>query len=334
MIDSRITDPGAVSERDIQAIIDQGLSPTVQFSKPCYDRSLLDAVNSLCKVFGSSLEVRFFGHYQHDFDAAVLSAIPSVRWLSVDCLTRILNEDWLHKLPLLERLSFGVFEFDRPDFFDGFQLGQITKLSIAETKSRKLDLGALEKCTSLTELFVRGHTRNIEALSNVPALRKLRLCGMPKQRDLSFVGDIPRLESLVLLLGGRPSFNELRSPTLKELEVIRVRGLETLGPLDRFPNLHRLQIEDQLQLHSFSVAGTQLRELSVHNCKNLQSVFDLGSLLDFEHLRVSRTQLDLEMLRDCNWPPSMKFVALYSSSEKWNEQTRSILECRGYKEFG
>ena len=333
MIERRITDPERLSESDIQAIIEDGGSPTVQFSKPGYDRMLLDTLNNLCRVFGSRLEVRFFGHYGDVFDARVLSALPSVRWLSVDCLTRIANEDRLYELPLLERLSFGAFEFDRPDFLDGFQLQRLTKLSLSETRNRKLDLGALHRCASLTELFIGGHTRNIEALAGAPLLRQLRLSGMPKQRDLSFVGVIASLQSLSLLLGGRPSFDEVRSHTLHELEVIRVRGLETIGRLDRFPNLRRLRVEDQLQLHSLSVAGAPLHELSVVNCKNLEALSGLETLTELEHLRVSRTKLDLETLRDRSWPPSMEVVALYSGSQKWNTEARSLLDRRGYKEF-
>ncbi len=333
MIERRITDPIRLSESDLQAIVDDGGSPTVQFSKPGQDRTLLDTVNGLCQVFGSRLEVRFFGHYGHDFDASVVSALPSVRRLSVDCLTRIANEDWLYELPLLERLSFDVFEFDRPDFLDGLRLERLTELSVSETRTRKLDLGALHRCKNLTELFIQGHTRNIEALASVPLLRKLRLSGMPKQRDLSFVGEIASLQSLTLLLGGRPKFDEVSSRTLQELEVIRVRGLETLGRLDRFPNLRRLQIEDQLQLHSLSVVGAQLHELSVHNCKNLQVVSGLDRLMELEQIRVSRTNLDLDTLRDRSWPPSMEVVALYSGSQKWNTEARAILDQRGYREF-
>lgn len=290
-------------------------------------------MSGLCQVFGSSLEVRFFGHYGHDFDARVLSALPDVRWLSVDCLTRIANEDWLYKLPLLERLSFGVSEFDQPDFLDGFQLERITQLSLSETRSRKLDLGGLHRCTSLTELFLQRHTRNIEALARTPVLRTLRLSGMPKQCELSFVGEMPSLQSLTLLLGGRPSLDGVSSRTLQELEIVRVRGLETLGPLDRFPKLRRLQVEDQLQLHSISVAGTQLREPSLHNCKNLESVTGLDTLAELEHFRVSRTKLDLEALLDRNWPPSMEVMALYSGSQKWNDEARAILDRRGYREY-
>ena len=333
MIERRITDPIRLSESDIQAIVDDGGSPTVQFSKPGQDRTLLDTVNGLCQVFGSRLEVRFFGHYGHDFDASVLSALPSVRWLSVDSLTRIANEDWLYKLPLLERLSFGVFEFDRPDFLEGFPLERFTELSVSETRNRKLDLGELQRCTRLTELYLQGHTRNIEALARVPLLRKLRLSGMPKQRELSFVGEIASLQSLTLLLGGRPSFDEVGSRTLQELEVIRVRGLETLGLLDRFPNLRRLQVEDQLQLHSISVAGARLHELSIFNCKNLEALSGLETLTDLEHFRVSLTNLDLDTLRDRSWPPSMEVVALYSGSQKWNTEARAILDQRGYREF-
>lgn len=164
MIHHRITDPERLTRSEIQAIVDQGQSPTVQFSKPIYDRPFLENLNSLCVEFGSDLEVRFFGFYGRAFDASVLASLPNVRRLAVDCLTRIEQEDWLYKLSSLERLSFGVFEFARNDFLAGLPLENLKQLSVSETKNRKLDLGVLHRCENLTDLFVHGHTKNIEAL--------------------------------------------------------------------------------------------------------------------------------------------------------------------------
>lgn len=74
MINNRITDPERLTGSEIQAIVDHGQSPTVQFSKPIYDGPLLEKLNSLCVEFGSNLEVRFFGFYGQAFDASVIAS--------------------------------------------------------------------------------------------------------------------------------------------------------------------------------------------------------------------------------------------------------------------
>lgn len=333
MTESRITDPEAVSARDIELILNRDQSPTVQFSRPGYSRALLRDVNRLCVEFGARLEVRFFAHYGEVFDAAALSDLPDVRWLSIDSLERIRNEDYLLHLASLERLSFGVHHFDKPAFLADFAFEHLTQLVLSETAKRNFDLAPLRANPRLTDLFIQGHAKNIDAMAALPQLASLRLSGMPKRLKLSFVNDISRLRSLTLLLGSRRSIDEISHPLLEELRVVRVRGLETLGSLDRFPALRLLDVEDQLQLRSISVAGTRLRELTVSNCKNLEEIIDLESQVGLEHFRTSRTQLDLDAMLTRKWPDSMKVLALYSSSEKWNAAARVILGQRGYAEF-
>ncbi len=331
--ESRITDPKAVKSADVQAILDAGWSPTVQFSKPGYSRELLRNVNRLCAEFGPTLEVRFYGHYGSGFNAKALTELPDVQWLSIDCLERISNEDELARLGELRRLSFGVHEFDRPSVLNSLEFKKLRELSLSSNKRTNFDLGFIARFSQLTELFVQGHTKNIVAISTLPRLKTLRLSGMPKKQELSFVNSIESLRSLTLLLGGRSTIDEIKHPTLEELEVNWVRSLETLGNMGRFPNLRRLRIEDQLQLRVLPLEGLQLRELSAFNCKNLDTITGLDEQEALEEFRIGRTKLVLDALVAHKWPASMKIVAIYSGSEKWNKTAREMLDQRGYGEF-
>lgn len=329
----RITDPVLIDREEISAIIARGATPVVQFSAPGYTPELLKALDELCATFGPQIQIRFYGHYREGFDAAVLLYLPSVRCLLVDCLTQIENEDCLWRLPKLEQLSFGVFEFDRPDFLSGFALERFTGLTLVETRKRNLDLAPLARCGRLTELFINGHTRNIAILAALPGLTTLTLSAIPKRQDLAFVDEVTRLRSLSIFLGGRETIDEINHPDLEKLHIARVRGLASLGVLGRFPALRRLLVEDQLQLREISLCGTHLQELGLINCKNLARIDGLDQQGELAHFRTARTALDLDYLLNRSWSPSMQVLALYSGSEKWNRAAREELDRRGYHEF-
>lgn len=330
----RITDPTSVSREELAAILARDCTPIVQFSRPGYTPELLRSLDALCADFGMRFQVRFYGHYREGFDAAALSHLPHVQWLLVDSLTRIENEDFLWHLPALERLSFGVFEFDRLDFLAGFALERFTGLTLGETRKRNLDLAPLTRCGCLTEFYINGHTRNIGAVAGLPKLTALHLRGIPKQQDLAFVGAVPGLRELSLFLGGRAAIDEISHAGLQSFHIVRVRGLASLGSLGRFPTLRRLQVEDQLQLRQISLSGARLHELLLINCKNLARIDGLDEQIELAHFRARRTALDLDHLVKRAWPPAMQVLALYSGSEKWNKATRQELDRRGYREFG
>ncbi len=333
MIEARITDPSKVDRGALKAIMDEGQTPTIQFSKLGYSPELLRKVNDVCGEFGDSLEVRFYGHYGDQFDAGVLTHIPNASWLSVDCLTEIVNERQIAKLPSLKRLSFGVYRFDDPAFLEQLDIGKLDELALVENAKRNLDLSPLRNAKSLETLFLNGFTKNIEALAGLPKLAHLTLSAIPKTQSLRFVGAIPGLRSLALILGGRQSIDEIVHPHLEELSVVRVRALDGLGDLGRFPNLRDLTVEDQLQLHSLDVSGPSLRKLVLMNCKNLEEIRGLEHLYDLIEFRTARTKLDLEYLLERQWPPSLKVLGLYSGRQKWNDATRATLTARGFGEF-
>lgn len=333
MITERITDPTAIETAEIETILESGRSVTIQFSNADYSPELLGEVNELCRTFGPRIEVRFFGHYGDCFDASVVSHLPNVRWLSIDCLTHIRNEDAIWRLPLLERLLFGVFEFDKPEFLNDAPLEQFTHLFLAENRKRNFDLAPLERCESLCNLFIQGHTNGINVVARAPQLEVVHLSCMPKRQGLSFVSNIRKLKSLELILGGRQSIDEIDHPTLEELRIIRVRGLEDLGSLERFPALRSLQVEDQLKMREISVLGPHLHELRVENCKNLEQIIGLSEQKELVRFHAHKTQLDLDALMQFEWPSSLEVLALYSTNTKWNKQARQKLDKLGYREF-
>ncbi len=330
-IDSgRINDPEAISPARVTEAVATREGLVIQFSHPdAYSPELLQNLNEACRLTGGRLQVRFYGHYGSRFDAAVLRHLPEVQNLAVDCLLRIENEDEIGKLPKLESLSFGVFQLDRPDFLHSLNLDQLTRLTLSETRKRNIDLAPLGRCPLLTELLVNGHAKGIAAIANLPTLRKLTLTAFAKSNGLDFIAAMRSLVDLTLILGGRQNLDDVASTTVHMMQVLRVRGVETLGDLSRFPALKALRVEDQLQIRELDLSGANLERLWLFNCKNLSSLRGLERQERLREFFASRVALDLDALRDREWPPSATSVQLFSGSKKWNHAAKAHLAAGG-----
>ena len=330
---SRINDPDTVNEDTLLSAIGAWGLPTIQFSKSGQSKALLKSINTLCKVFGKKLPIRFYAHYQNDFDASVLEHLPDVQWLLVDCLHEISNPEKLFELPKLKKLSFGVYNYHTQDFLNHLDIEKLEQLTIGETKKRNFDLSPLREGNQIRSLSVVGHDKNIDAIGEMEDLEALSLHSIGKKVRLDFVSSIAKLKTLKITLGGRENIDEIKHLLLRELEIIRIRGFDDLGDLSRFPHLRRLHIEDQIKILSISLQNPDLNELKVLNCKSLNELNGLEALKKINHVRCYRTSLDYESLSQLNWAQSLKVLALYSGNNKRDEALRRQLDSKGFKEF-
>lgn len=330
MNSDRVSDPQVISPVEIAEAANTRDRMVIQFSNPdAYSPRLLQDLNEACRLAGARVQARFYGHYGTCFDAAVLRNLPDVQDLAVDCLSHIKNVDEIGRLPKLRSLSMGVFELDRVDFLQSLQLGQLTRLTLSETRKRNIDVAPLSQCRSLAELFVHGHAKGIAGIADLPALRKLTLSAFAKSNSLDFVAAIPSLAQLTLILGGRPHLDDLASATVEMLQILRVRGLETLGELSRFPSLTALRVEDQLQITGLDLGGANLERLWLFNCKNLSVLHSLNTQGQLREFFASGVALNMDALRDRDWPRSATSVQLSTGSKRWNDAARSRLAARG-----
>ena len=330
---SRINNPDTVNEDTLLSAIGAWGLPTIQFSKPGQSTALLKSINALCKIFGKKLPIRFYAHYQNDFDASVLEHLPDVQWLLVDCLREISNPEQIFKLSKLKKLSFGVYNYHTQNFLNQLNIDKLEQLTIGETKKRNFDLSPLRDGKQIRSLSVVGHEKNINVIEEMNNLESLSLHSIGKKVSLDFVSRIAKLKTLKITLGGRENINEIKHPLLRELEIIRIRGFNDLGNLTRFPHLRRLKIEDQIKILSISLQTPELTELKVLNCKSLNELNGLEALQKINHLRCSRTSLDYEYLSQLNWAKSLKVLALHSGNNKRDKALRSQLDARGFKAF-
>lgn len=331
----RVNDPIAISPIELADACSKTGPLVVQFSRAdAYTPKLLASLNEACALSKELLQVRFYGHYGSHFDATFLRHIPDVRDLALDCLTGIAHEDEVGRLHNLKRLSFGVFEFDRPEFLKTIELGRLERLILIETRKRNFDLNALAGCRSLRELFINGHSKGIKAIASLPHLRKLSLGAYAKSHPLDFVSEISSLKELTLILGGRADIDDMSSTTLETLQILRVRALSTLGDLSRFPLLSALRVEDQLQLVRLDLTGASLERLWLYNCKRLAELPGLDRQERLREFRASVVALDMNALRDRDWPHTAISINLFSGNKKWNDEASVQLTARGLGQKG
>lgn len=326
----RITNPQTIpSERELLDRPGNRL-PVIQFSQPSYGEGQLEQVNTLCRSLGNKVEVRFYGHHSEPFDASVLRHLPDVRRLSIDCLHAITNLDALYELQALQSFSFGVETFDDAAFLKNLRLGKLEDFALTNTKKNNIELGRLAEAPNLKSVWLYGHTKQIERLADCPKLNDIILGQIQSSQSLEFLSDVENLESLRIILGGRPDTNEVQHTNLQKLEIIRVRGYGDTGDLARFPRLSTLVIEDQIQLETLSLRGASLRALSIYNCKKLTSIDGLESQKGLASVKLVKTALPLDELARRKWPESLEVLALRSGSKRSDDALRTLLNERGY----
>lgn len=332
----RITDPTRLDPALVERRAAEGLSTTIQFSKPGFTPKLLRELDGLCQRFGTALEVRFYGFYHGQaFDAACLAHLPHVQWLSVDCLTAATSLDALSRLAHLRRLSVGILDLDRPDLLAHLPLEQLTELRLCETRKNLLDLAPLARCRHLERLHLADHTRNFDVLAQLSTVQQLSLRSIPKrQASLAALNSMPSLRDLTVILGGRDHLDELHLPHLTDLAVIWVRGLTALGDLSRFPALRKLRVEDQLRLAALDLAPASpaLEHLCVINCKGLRTLGPLQHLSRLHTLRIFKTALDADAFLRAGLPATLKTFHFYTGKKSLDEPLKARLAALGYNQ--
>jgi hypothetical protein len=311
-----------------------GLISQIEFSEPNYTPALLEQIDGLCREYGRLLQVRFWGHWKSAFDAGILSHIPSVQNLAVNCMNDIQNEGQIAKLEHLRRLSFQVQNFDHPQFLSTLNTDNLEVLQLMETRKSNLDLSALARAHRLRKLTLGCHRKGIERLTGALLLEQLILWGQPKAQSLAFIADLEALRHLRIIRGGRETLDDLKHDALQFLIVTWVNGLRNLGPIRRFKKLDGLGVHDQIRLSSIDLTGASIKSIALDNCKGLRELVGIENQGELEKFTAVRTGLPLDQLRDRTWPKSLRVLRLWSSSKKWNEATRAELARRGYEELG
>ena len=327
----RIHNPASIDAASLRAAIAADGKVIVQFGEHFAPEPLLADLDTLAATCGAALEIRFYGYHFTPFDAAILRALPHAANLSLDCHTSAVNLQTLGELPRLQCLQLGVYEMQEHDILALENLRTLEYLSLGETRKANIDLAPLRHWPQLAQLHTTGHVKNIDAITALPALTKLSLSQVKSKDDVDFINAMPALAQLRFILGGRASIAHVTAPLLEEMEVVRVRGLEDLGDLGRFPRLRRLSVEDQIKLAELRLGeNPALASLILRNCKTLERLAGIATLSTLNNLAVYLTQLDIDALLAGGLPAALKHLTLATGKRKRDEEIKAQLAARGY----
>jgi len=326
-----IQNPQQLDAAAIGAAIAAGRQVLVQFDTLGEPEPLLPELDALAAIHGTALTIRIYGYDPRVFDTRILRALPHVASLSIDCHRNALYLKTLGELRHLKRLDLGVYELAQTDILQWENLHGLEYLHLGETAKNNIDLAPLRHYTQLSSLTIEGHAMQIDALAGLPALTELSLYRMKNTVALDFISGIARLERLLLQLGGRESIREIDAPQLRELEVIRVRGLAELGDLGRFPLLRKLWLEDQIKLAQLDVSGNRLLErLHLLTCKGLEQLDGLALLSELYTLSVSETKLDFDALLAQGLPAALNDVRFRTGKVRRDQEIKAMLALGGH----
>ncbi|UUZ47920.1 hypothetical protein LP420_33440 [Massilia sp. B-10] len=329
----RLDNPTTLDLPEIKREVALGNAVTVQYSGPCYTIALLESLDKLCGELDANLCIRFYGHYFAPFDCANLKYLPSVKHLELNCMDAVENIDALKQLQCLVRLNIGIFELNTPDFLSWPNLISIADLSLPATRKNNIDLKYLGGYSNLVRLFLGGHVRHLDTIGTLYQLTDLSL-NLPSAASLTFLNRLPNLRRLRFILGGRANLDEIVTSPLERLEIVRVKGFSSLNNLHRFRHLKSLLIEDQAQLKALDLGTdvSNLTEVRLVNCKNLETVSGLSHLSKLNSLRVFGTSIDFAAMVQQKLPKSLKIFAFYTNNKRKNATIKEQLTQLGYSD--
>ena len=226
-----------------------------------------------------------------------------------------------------------MYELAQADILQLDNLRGLEYLNLGESAKNNIDLAPLRHYAHLASLVLEGHSQHIDTLAGLPALHELSLYRIKNKVPLDFISEMARLDRLLLQLGGRESLAHIEAPLLRKLEVIRVRGLETLGDIGRFPLLQALWVEDQIKLRQIALGPNRaLERLDLHTCKTLGSLPGLAALPALRQLSASETMLDIDALLAQDLPASLTHARLRTGRKTRDDAIAAQLVQLGYEQ--
>lgn len=329
----RINDPVSIDKNLIETELKSNKHVIVQFSDRTYNDALLHELNELCLRHDKNFGIRFYGHPRDPFDCSVLTKIPNVKCLYVDCLQKADNLSALAELKYLQKLYIGIFELQDTEILGAENFTQLRELTISNTKTKGLNLKYLKNYNFLNYLCVCGHTKNIDAIGELSTLSSLALHLIGNKISVDFINKLKNLETLRFMLGGRENINEIDENGIKRLEIVRVRGFKEFKNISKFKKLNTLLIEDQIQLANidFDQPLEYLEDVKLLNCKTLSKINGLYNLASLKHLRVHTTNIDFDTLIQQPLPESLDIFAFYTDKEKVDRAIYDKLKNMGYR---
>ena len=326
----RIHNPNEIDFNSIETDLKKEKHVIVQFSNNQYTDDMLSQLNEFSSKHDENFGIRF---YMNRFDCATLSKIPNVKCLYVDCTMKADNIEQIRELQYLKKLSLGVYELEDTEILNSENMYRLKSLSLSETKTKSLNLEYLRYFEKLQNLFIGGHSKNIDTIGELSNLECLRFHGLNKKVQVSFVNKLKKLKSLEFSLGGRENINEIEENEIEELEITWVRGFNDLGNISNFKKLRKLCVDRNIQLKKihFDQQFPLLEDLRIINCKTFNSLKGLENLPTLKKLMICGTELDFDEVINQKLSDYLEIFNFTSTKKSINDIIKNKLKEKGYR---
>jgi immunity protein 26 of polymorphic toxin system len=304
-------DPPPTSERRVieAPLTDEMLRPSptgrgvVQFRTQLTDDEFVRLADWMAQY--PEMMLRVYGSYDGSIqDLEFLRFFPTLRRFDADALhSRIRSLDGLRHLP-----------------------EDAEELAIGDTTPRQ-DLAILRRFRRLKSLWLEGHTRHIEVISELTALKRLSIRSITLP-DLSLMLPLRSLRALEIKLGGTTDLRLLpRIGEVRYLELWLIRGLDDIAPIGRMGSLRSLFLQALKRverLPDFSEASN-LRRVHLMQMKGLRDLRPLTTAPALEELLlVEMPHLQPDDLRPLQAMPRLRAVTLGLGGRK-NDMAKAML---------
>ena len=272
-------------------------------------RSHIPIHNDTNALLVNDIDLRVYGHHGRPFDLKFLQHFPQLTRFTVEVHA-------LQDLSPLAQLNPGL-----------------RSLGLGATKSKRPDLSVLSRFPDLEMLYIEGHTKGIETISELRLLTDLALRSVTLP-DLSVLLPLRRLRSLDIKLGGMRDLGLLPEiGRLEYLELWMIRGMCDLSPISVVSSLQFLFLQALRNVQALPDLSrlTRLRRLHLETMKGLSDLAPVAEAPSLEDLLVlDMAHLAVESFQPLVGHPSLRRTALGLGVRK----RKAVSELLGLEEPG
>jgi len=241
----------------------------------------------------------------------------------------------LCELQSLESLSLGIFGLTDFSVLEQLPPG-LTSLALGATRSKRPSLAPLGRFRSLRVLYLEGHSKNIEVLSELRDLEDVSLRSITTP-DLQYLADLPKLWSLDIKLGGIRGFAGVEGKqSIKYLELWQVRDLRNVDVAGTLAGLQNLFLQSLPHVDSLPglTDSTALRRIVIENLKGLCDFTALETAPALEEFALlDGTKQTPQQLLPVLSNPRVRRVSAFFGSELKNKEFSQLREAHSKAEF-
>jgi len=311
----------SASAREFQEFAKSVNIRVLQCSSPVRE-SVWKQLSEFFLTLRPEVELRVYGHYGIECCFDFLRWVPNVRSFSADCLMHATGIEHLCYLSELKSLRIGVFELKDFQFLASMPT-TLTSLGLGATRSKAPSLSPLDRFQSLQTLYIEGHHKGIEVLSELTNLTDLTLRSVTT-RDLSYLKPLHALRSLDIKLGGIRDYSGIEEKSsLQYLEMWQIRDLKDVDILGSLVGLQNLLLQSLPHITTFPTLSrlSRLRRILIENLRGLTDFSSLEFAPAIEEFALidGKKQTPNQLLPVLRNPRLKAILAGFGSDRKNNE---------------